>query len=172
MESRSSSSTCTHPAAHATSGLSAPLTRALVVSGRVNPYGYKHGRRYNENNVDLNRNVIMPGVEEGPAWVQIGIDVVLPSFGPSFVAVAVFLFAFTTLLSFAFYAETNLAYLIPNKKAQRICIAAARLLLDRLECVGRGAIASHERLQGARAAAASVRASFSLAFPPAPGSLS
>ena len=78
----------------------------------------------------------LPGVEEGPAWVQIGIDVVLPSFGPSFVAVAVFLFAFTTLLSFAFYAETNLAYLIPNKKAQRICIAAARLLLAASMVIG------------------------------------
>ncbi|MCR8674400.1 alanine:cation symporter family protein [Micrococcus sp. HG099] len=71
----------------------------------------------------------LPGVEEGPAWVQNAIDDALPAFGPSFVAVAVFLFAFTTLLSFAFYAETNLAYLIPNKKAQRIAIAIARVLL-------------------------------------------
>ena len=78
----------------------------------------------------------LPGVEEGPAWVQIGIDAVLPSFGPSFVAVAVFLFSFTTLLSFAFYAETNLAYLIPSKPVQRICIAAARLLLAASMVIG------------------------------------
>ena len=71
----------------------------------------------------------VPGVEEGPAWVQIAIDSVLPAFGPSFVAIAVFLFSFTTLLSFSFYAETNLAYLIPNDKAQRICIGVARVLL-------------------------------------------
>ena len=51
----------------------------------------------------------VPGVEEGPAWVQIAIDEALPAFGPSFVAIAVFLFSFTTLLSFAFYAETNLS---------------------------------------------------------------
>jgi hypothetical protein len=29
----------------------------------VNPYGFKHGRRYNENNVDLNRNCIVKGVQ-------------------------------------------------------------------------------------------------------------
>ena len=71
----------------------------------------------------------VPGVEEGPAWVQIAIDEALPAFGPSFVAIAVFLFSFTTLLSFAFYAETNVAYLIPNKTAQRAVIAIARLML-------------------------------------------
>lgn len=71
----------------------------------------------------------VPGVEEGPAWVQISIDSVLPAFGPSFVAIAVFLFSFTTLLSFSFYAETNLAYLIPNERAQRICVGIARVLL-------------------------------------------
>ncbi|MBD4204443.1 sodium:alanine symporter, partial [Xanthomonas citri pv. citri] len=50
--------------------------------------------------------------------------------------VAVFLFSFTTLLSFAFYAETNLAYLIPSKPVQRICIAAARLLLAASMVIG------------------------------------
>lgn len=68
-------------------------------------------------------------MEEGPAWVQLAIDSGLPAFGPSFVAIAVFLFSFTTLLSFSFYAETNLAYLIPNTKAQGICIGIARALL-------------------------------------------
>ncbi|GAA3793209.1 alanine/glycine:cation symporter family protein [Micrococcus endophyticus] len=69
----------------------------------------------------------VPGIEAGPAWVQTAVDSVIPAFGPAFVAVAVFLFSFTTLLSFAFYAETNLAYLIPNKSVQRACIAVARL---------------------------------------------
>ena len=71
----------------------------------------------------------LPGVEEGPAFTQIAIDSVLPHFGPPMVAVAVFLFAFTTLLSFAFYAETNLAYLIPNLTVQGVAITLARLLL-------------------------------------------
>ncbi|MCK6095107.1 alanine/glycine:cation symporter family protein [Micrococcus sp. 2A] len=71
----------------------------------------------------------LPGVDAGPAWVQAGVDTVLPAFGPAFVAVAVFLFSFTTLLSFSFYAETNLAYLIPDKGVQKACIAVARVLL-------------------------------------------
>ena len=37
----------------------------LLLVHVINPYGYKHGRRYNENNVDLNRNVILEGVEAG-----------------------------------------------------------------------------------------------------------
>ena len=31
----------------------------IVVVANVNPYGMKHYRRYNENNVDLNRNFIL-----------------------------------------------------------------------------------------------------------------
>lgn len=71
----------------------------------------------------------VPGVEEGPGFTQVAIDSALPYFGPPLVAVAIFLFAFTTLLSFAFYAETNLAYLIPNLKVQRIAVKVAHLLL-------------------------------------------
>ncbi|MDY6054515.1 alanine/glycine:cation symporter family protein [Micrococcus sp.] len=71
----------------------------------------------------------LPGTEEGPAYVQNAVDAVLPTFGPSFVALAVFLFSFTTLLSFSFYAETNLAYLIPNKRVQKATITVARVAL-------------------------------------------
>lgn len=71
----------------------------------------------------------LPGVEAGPPFTQLAIDSVLPSFGPSLVAVAIFLFAFTTLLSFDFYAATNLAYLIPQLKAQRIAVLAAHVVL-------------------------------------------
>ncbi|MCS6711653.1 alanine:cation symporter family protein [Brachybacterium sp. EF45031] len=71
----------------------------------------------------------LPGVEAGPAWTQIAIDSVLPAFGPTLVALAVFLFAFTTLLSFDFYAVTNLAYLVKNHTAQRVAGMIAHLLL-------------------------------------------
>ena len=31
----------------------------VVIVHVMNPYGFKHGRRYNENNVDLNRNMLV-----------------------------------------------------------------------------------------------------------------
>lgn len=71
----------------------------------------------------------LPGVEEGPAWTQAAIDSVIPAFGPSLVAVAVFLFAFTTLLSFDFYAVTNLAYLVKRKSILKVFEAIAHILL-------------------------------------------
>lgn len=71
----------------------------------------------------------LPGVEEGPAWTQAAIDSVIPTFGPSLVALAVFLFAFTTLLSFDFYAVTNLAYLVKRKSTLKVLEAVAHLLL-------------------------------------------
>eukprot|EP01052_Picozoa_sp_SAG31_P034822 SAG31_NODE_4121_length_3562_cov_5.914525_1_plen_321_part_00 len=39
----------------------------------MNPYGYKHGRRYNENNVDLNRNLLV-GLDGTPIEKGCGFD--------------------------------------------------------------------------------------------------
>jgi alanine or glycine:cation symporter, AGCS family len=53
----------------------------------------------------------LPGVAIGPGYTQAAVDSVLPGFGPAFVAVALFFFAFTTLMAYYYYAETSLAYL-------------------------------------------------------------
>lgn len=53
----------------------------------------------------------VPGLEAGAAYTQQAIDTVMPSFGPGFVAVALFFFAFTTLVAFYYIAKTNLVYL-------------------------------------------------------------
>ena len=49
----------------ATGEASVPKGASVLLVHLVNPYGFKFGRRYNENNVDLNRNVILDGVGEG-----------------------------------------------------------------------------------------------------------
>lgn len=54
----------------------------------------------------------IPGVEHGPLYTQRAVDTVLPGFGPGFVAVALLFFAFTTLMAYAYYAESNMAYLL------------------------------------------------------------
>ncbi|MGL5347334.1 MAG: alanine/glycine:cation symporter family protein [Peptostreptococcaceae bacterium] len=53
----------------------------------------------------------LPGVEYGPAFTQIAVDTIMPGFGAAFVAVALFFFAFTTLMAYYYIAEVNLAYL-------------------------------------------------------------
>ncbi len=46
-----------------------------------------------------------------PAFTQYAVEGVMPGFGKPFVAIALFFFAFTTLLAYYYIAETNVAYL-------------------------------------------------------------
>ena len=46
-----------------------------------------------------------------PSFTQIAVDTAFPGVGKPFVAVALFFFAFTTLLAYYYIAETNVAYL-------------------------------------------------------------
>ncbi|GAA3060860.1 MULTISPECIES: alanine/glycine:cation symporter family protein [Actinomycetes] len=52
-----------------------------------------------------------PGIEAGVAYTQLAVDELLPDLGPSFVAIALFFFAFTALIAFYYIADTNLAYI-------------------------------------------------------------
>ncbi|MET4061688.1 AGCS family alanine or glycine:cation symporter [Arthrobacter sp. UYP6] len=52
-----------------------------------------------------------PSLSAGPAYTQAAIDTIMPGVGAGFVAVALFFFAFTTLIAFFYIAKTNLVYL-------------------------------------------------------------
>lgn len=56
----------------------------------------------------------IPGVPIGPEYTQIAISTHFPTVGSGFVAIALFFFAFTTLMAYYYIAETNLTYL--NRK--------------------------------------------------------
>ncbi|KAA9394181.1 alanine:cation symporter family protein [Kocuria coralli] len=56
----------------------------------------------------------VPGSVAGPNFVQNAIEVTLPGWGPTFVAVAVFMFAFTSQIFF-YVATTNLVFLLGEK---------------------------------------------------------
>jgi len=71
----------------------------------------------------------VPGVEYGPAYTQLAVDTLIPGFGPGFVAIALFFFAFTTLMAYYYYAETNVAYLFKNSKNTKLFINVARFAL-------------------------------------------
>ena len=53
----------------------------------------------------------LTGIEAGPVYAQKAIDSVMPDFGSPFVACALFFFAFTTILAYAYMAETNIKYI-------------------------------------------------------------
>ncbi|MGI9249109.1 MAG: alanine/glycine:cation symporter family protein [Woeseiaceae bacterium] len=57
------------------------------------------------------QNLPAETIIDSPAFTQIGLQSVLGGFGTMFVAVALFFFAFTTLLAYYYIAETNVAYL-------------------------------------------------------------
>lgn len=59
----------------------------------------------------------LPGVEMGPGYTQAAVDTLSPGFGASFVALAVMLFAFTTIVAYYYMAETNLQYM--NRRLHR-----------------------------------------------------
>ena len=60
----------------------------------------------------------VPGVEAdaGALYAQAAVESVLPGWGAGFVAIALFFFAFTTIMAYYYMAETNLSYLTGNQK--------------------------------------------------------
>ncbi|MBT2759546.1 alanine:cation symporter family protein [Mesobacillus foraminis] len=56
------------------------------------------------------------GNAEPSVYTQLAMESVLPTFGVSFLAICLFFFCFTTLLSYYYKAETNLAFLTSHRK--------------------------------------------------------
>lgn len=83
-----------------------------------------------------------PGLEAGPAYTQAALDSVLPGWGAAFIAVAMFFFAFTTLLSFGFYSDTNIAYLLRHTRYEHRVNMLAKVVLA--ISIGLGAFRSSE----------------------------
>jgi AGCS family alanine or glycine:cation symporter len=65
-------------------------------------------------------------VDHGPQYTQAAINTIFPGFGGGFVAAALFFFAFTTIRAYAYYAESDMAYLVRGR-ASKACITAVRL---------------------------------------------
>jgi AGCS family alanine or glycine:cation symporter len=63
------------------------------------------------SSVFLVQNLAADVVISGPAFTQIAVDSVLTGFGKPFIAIALFFFAFTTVLAYYFIAENNVSYI-------------------------------------------------------------
>lgn len=57
-------------------------------------------------------------MEAGSSNVQLAVESVLPGLGGPFVAIAIFFFAFTSLITYSYKAETSLAYMNRNRKVK------------------------------------------------------
>ncbi len=68
---------------------------------------------------NLDANAVESGaLEAGPAFTQNAVSTLLgDGIGPKFVAIALFFFAFTTLMAYYYMAESNIAFLTTKKKA-------------------------------------------------------
>lgn len=53
----------------------------------------------------------IPNITAGATWTQMAVSTVFPTAGATFVAIAIFLFAFTTLMAYYYIAETTIVYL-------------------------------------------------------------
>lgn len=57
------------------------------------------------------QNVAADVAANSPAFTQLAVDKMLPGLGKPFIALALFFFAFTTILAYYFIAENNVAYI-------------------------------------------------------------
>ncbi|MGP9539800.1 alanine/glycine:cation symporter family protein [Brachybacterium sp. AOP43-C2-M15] len=73
----------------------------------------------------LYQGSIPEGTDYGPEFAQHGFGTVFQGLGPTFVAIALFFFAFTTIVAYYYMAEVNLTYLnrfIPNRMVRRVLV--------------------------------------------------
>lgn len=70
----------------------------------------------------------LPGVGVGSAYVQAAINTLIPGAGPMFVAIAVLLFAFTTLMAYGFMIEANISYLMGDHPFRKAAVLIGRII--------------------------------------------
>ncbi|WP_194437923.1 alanine/glycine:cation symporter family protein [Vibrio fluminensis] len=75
----------------------------ILITGAYNVHGA--GEAF------LIQNVAAEISANGPVFTQMAIESALPGVGKPFIAVALFFFAFTTILAYYYIAETNIAYI-------------------------------------------------------------
>ncbi|MBN2796335.1 MAG: alanine:cation symporter family protein [Clostridia bacterium] len=78
----------------------------------------------------------MNGVDPGPVFTQAAVDTLIPGLGSKFVAIALLFFAFTTLLAYYYYAESNVAYLAKKIKNHKVVFNVTRVVLLGMVVVG------------------------------------
>ena len=65
----------------------------------------------------------------GAINTQMAIDTIIPGFGSGFIAIALFFFAFTTLMNYYFQAESNVYFLFRHKKTAFYMVTFVRVAM-------------------------------------------
>lgn len=80
----------------------------------------------------------LPGMAAGVGFTQSAIDSTFPGVGSIFITIAIFFFAFTTLLSFVLYTDMNVSYILKNKSegVRRLMTFVFRVILILIVLVG------------------------------------
>ncbi|MCC3864538.1 alanine:cation symporter family protein [Terrisporobacter petrolearius] len=76
----------------------------------------------------------------GPAYTQGAVNTLIPGFGAAFVAIALFFFAFTTLMAYYYIAEVNVNYIVKRLTGKGSVMATHALKLVLLGMTYYGAI--------------------------------
>lgn len=80
----------------------------------------------------------LPGMAAGVGFTQSAIDSIFTGVGSIFITIAIFFFAFTTLLSFVLYTDMNVSYILKNKSegVRRLMTLVFRIIIVLIILVG------------------------------------
>lgn len=81
---------------------------------------------------------LIPGIEKGN-FTQTAVNSFIPGLGGGFVAIALTFFTFTTVLAYAFYTDSNIAYIFKNSQgsaAHKTSLLLSRIALCVMVFVG------------------------------------
>lgn len=82
---------------------------------------------FNQNGLTGDEQITFAkSIKEGAAFTQYAVESSLPGIGSEFVAIALFFFAFTTIMAYYYIAETNVAYLFSGQ-TEKIFIWIAKI---------------------------------------------
>lgn len=103
----------------------------IISTGMFNTFS---GETWPGEAVYRGRGGLGTDVEPGPGFVQQGLDSVFPGAGPTFIAIVLSFFVFTTIVAYYYMAETNLTYLT-RKMRNRLAARAMQRVLQALVLV-------------------------------------
>ncbi|NLS14099.1 alanine:cation symporter family protein [Vibrio sp. SM6] len=95
----------------------------ILITGAYNVHGAGEG-------AFLVQNLAADVSANGPLFTQFAIESALPGVGKFFIAIALFFFAFTTILAYYYIAETNVAYIRRTLKVPGLMFGLKLVLIS------------------------------------------
>ncbi len=93
----------------------------ILITGAYNVHGAGEAFLVQNIAADISAN--------GPVFTQMAVESALPGVGKPFIAVALFFFAFTTILAYYYIAETNIAYIRRTFKVSGLMFVLKLILI-------------------------------------------